>query len=441
MLKPLADRHVLLDDLSERSAPAARAALHHLERSLFEPGAGRVAPNGAVRLLEAGGERAEAELVAAEVLELTGAGMLPDDIAVLVRGGAGEAEVPARCSRTTACRSAWTAGIPFARTRLGAGALAAARAALPGGAAGRRPDLAAHSRSPRRSAHGRGARTPHPPRRARRRPPKPEPHCAQLDDAPPGANLLAALDALAAAAAEGAEAFLEAIVAETDAIWTAPHRRAAAVLDPDEAADARAAATLRAAARSCARWPPPTRRSSARRADILAALADVPVRERRAPGAVLVADPLAIRGPPLPCGLRVRPAGRRVPAPPDARSRSSTTPRAPASRGPAGSCSPLHEDVLARERVAVLRGGLAARGGALPVVPLVRRGGRAGAAVRRSSTTFARFSPTSCGSGAAGGCSPRSRGRRREAPTPHELRRARAARRGSARTRRRSARR
>ena len=42
LLKPLAERHELLDDRSEHYAAAARAALHHLERGLFEPAAGRV---------------------------------------------------------------------------------------------------------------------------------------------------------------------------------------------------------------------------------------------------------------------------------------------------------------------------------------------------------------------------------------------------------------
>ena len=37
LLKPLADRHELLHDRSEHYAPTARAALHHLERALFEP--------------------------------------------------------------------------------------------------------------------------------------------------------------------------------------------------------------------------------------------------------------------------------------------------------------------------------------------------------------------------------------------------------------------
>src|SRR3954469_23893406 len=86
LLRPLAAEHVALDDRSEHSAEASRAALHHLERNLFEPVGERRDPNGAVRLLEAGGERAEAELVGAEILELMREGVAPADIAVLVRG-------------------------------------------------------------------------------------------------------------------------------------------------------------------------------------------------------------------------------------------------------------------------------------------------------------------------------------------------------------------
>ncbi len=87
-LRPLADV-VALRERSEYYAASARPALHHLERSLFEPGRDRLPPNGAVRLLEAGGERAEAELVGAAVLELMRQGIEPPDIAVLLRGDSG----------------------------------------------------------------------------------------------------------------------------------------------------------------------------------------------------------------------------------------------------------------------------------------------------------------------------------------------------------------
>lgn len=73
-------------------AEGARAQLHAVERALFEGGAGAVlpvpprAPEGdAVLLLEGGGERAELELVAAEIAARIDAGWRPDEIAVVAR--------------------------------------------------------------------------------------------------------------------------------------------------------------------------------------------------------------------------------------------------------------------------------------------------------------------------------------------------------------------
>jgi ATP-dependent helicase/DNAse subunit B len=86
-LLPLAGEHRQLPARAEHYAPRARAALSHLERSLFEPDAIRVEPGAVVRLLEGGGERAELELVAGEIAELLGAGRAPEEIAVLVRPG------------------------------------------------------------------------------------------------------------------------------------------------------------------------------------------------------------------------------------------------------------------------------------------------------------------------------------------------------------------
>src|SRR3954452_23438307 len=120
LLKPLAREHIALEPRSEHYAGVARNALHHLERALFEPNPATVTPNGAVRLLEAGGERAEAELVGASVLELLRDGMAPEEIAVLVRGRAPLFEqvfasygIPVAGERRS----------PFAHTRLGTGVL------------------------------------------------------------------------------------------------------------------------------------------------------------------------------------------------------------------------------------------------------------------------------------------------------------------------------
>jgi RecB family exonuclease len=342
LLKPLAVRHELLEDRSEHYAANARDALHHLERGLFEPAPGRRPPNGAVRLLEAGGERAEAELVAAEILELTGSGVLPEDIAVLVRGGAAEAGVLGQVLESYGVPVSLERRIPLGRTRLGAGVLAAARAALPGGTAA---DVLTWIRTPGRladpdaadalEAHVRRAElsTADEVRRVMRR------DLATADGA---------LVALATAAGEGAEAFLDALVAESEAIWTAPHRRAAAVLGPDAAADARAAAALRTAAgelRALADDPA----LAGGPADLLAALGDVRVREPAVEGAVLVADPLAIRArrfrAVFVCGLQEG-AFPRHPMPEPFLDDAARTSLARAT----GLVLARHEDVLARER-------------------------------------------------------------------------------------------
>ena len=314
-LEPLAERHEVLADRSEHYAPRARTALHHLERSLFEPAPARLTPNGAVRLLEAGGERAEAELVAAAVLELLAGGVVPEDIAVIAREG----EPLAQVLSAYGVAASLERNRSFERTRLGAGVLAAARAALPGGTAA---DLLTWLRTPGRLAdpdaadaletrvRRTGVRSAAEARRllqrldARATARAPDPHAAgglapELAAPAPAAStaqaLGAALDALADAAAGGADAFLEALVAEADAIWTGPHRRQAAVLDPEDAADARAAAALRRAAKELRSLAASDPALAGTPAELLESLASVAVREPAAPGGVLVADPLAIR--------------------------------------------------------------------------------------------------------------------------------------------------
>src|SRR3954464_13388013 len=73
-LSGLAGRHVELPAISEWYADESRDALHHLERRLYEGGDERLEAGPAVRLLAAGGARAEIEQVAAEVLALLRAG-------------------------------------------------------------------------------------------------------------------------------------------------------------------------------------------------------------------------------------------------------------------------------------------------------------------------------------------------------------------------------
>src|SRR4051794_27475996 len=130
-LRPLADEVRELPERDDHYAVAARPALHHLERRLFDGAAGRVPPNGAVRLLEAGGERAEAELIGAALLELVRDGAAPGEIAVLVRAPE-QAPLLQQVLESYGLPVERTERVALSRTRLGAGMLAYARAALGG---------------------------------------------------------------------------------------------------------------------------------------------------------------------------------------------------------------------------------------------------------------------------------------------------------------------
>ena len=84
-LRTIAEQVLELPALREYYAPGARSVLHHLERRVFEPGSERVPAGRAVALIEAGGELAEAEALAAEVRELISSGVPPEEIAIVMR--------------------------------------------------------------------------------------------------------------------------------------------------------------------------------------------------------------------------------------------------------------------------------------------------------------------------------------------------------------------
>ena len=325
----------------------------------------RWAPNGAVRLLESGGERAEAELVAAEVLELMREGVAPEDIAVLVRSAGRPAAVLADGLADYGVPVALDGRVALSRTRLGAGVLAFARAGLPGGTA---QDVLTWLRTPGKLADPDAADALE--ARVRRTEATTAEEALRLWEGEPP-ELLAEV--------EPAE-LLAGVLAEAEAIWTAPHVRRGEVLGPEDAADARAAAELRYAAQELRAGG--CRARAARR------------RRRGAGGArrVEVRDDAARR----------RRAGRRR-----AR-RSARAASAPCScagsRTASSRCSPSPEPFLdddARAELArasglvlrpprgragpralpALRVRLAPGGGAVPLLPHLRRGGRPGAAV------------------------------------------------------------
>lgn len=136
-----------LPPLDEYYAPEARSALHHLERHLFEPGAPALDPGAAVVLLEAGGERAEAEMIADEVSSALQSGVAPDELVVVTRSLARsglllDRALARRGIATTSARRA-----PLTHTALGRGLVALARCALAPSSAGA-GDVIAYLRTP-----------------------------------------------------------------------------------------------------------------------------------------------------------------------------------------------------------------------------------------------------------------------------------------------------
>jgi len=125
-LRPGAEEVIVLPP---QSAYYEHPALHHLERSLFEDAPVRAAAGAAVRLLEGGDERAEAELVATEIAELVAAGAAPGDVAVVTRGRQRVAALIARALDAVGVPHTAARRERFADTTLGGGLVAMLRIA------------------------------------------------------------------------------------------------------------------------------------------------------------------------------------------------------------------------------------------------------------------------------------------------------------------------
>jgi superfamily I DNA/RNA helicase/RecB family exonuclease len=148
-LRPLADQVLELPPRDDYYAPAARAALHHLERRLFDPAAERINPGPAVVALEAGGERAEAEQIAQAIGLLLGEGIPAGEIAVVARHRAPMAALLRSVFGAYEIPLADPTPLRFAHTPLGRSLIAAARCALTPAAAGA-ADLLTYLRTPGR---------------------------------------------------------------------------------------------------------------------------------------------------------------------------------------------------------------------------------------------------------------------------------------------------
>src|SRR4051794_37712989 len=141
------DRVEELPALDDHYADDSRAALHALERGLFVDGVPQVAAADPVRLLAAGGARAEIELIAAEVLALLRAGTLPGDVAVVFRDPRRYAALASHVFDAYGIPYSVDRRVPLRHTALGRGLLALIRCARPGGTAA---DLLAYLRTPGR---------------------------------------------------------------------------------------------------------------------------------------------------------------------------------------------------------------------------------------------------------------------------------------------------
>jgi len=333
-LRPIAERVIELPALDEHYAPASRAALHHLERSLFEPGPERIDPGETITLLEAGGERAEAELVAGKVTELLSGGLRGEEIVIVYRSLVRAASLIAPVLEQYGIPLASAYEVPFGHAPLGRALLGAARCALPGATVGRAEDLLDYLRAPGLLERPELA------------------DALEADVRRHGLRTAAAarerlgwrlgeLDALAAAADPGAE-----LCRLARALLAAPHRGRASTLSREEELDARALTTLVRASDELAEIGLPLSAD-----ELIEGLEGLSVRVGIPEGAgrVLLAEPLQIRArrfrAVFVCGLQEgefpRPA-RPEPFLSDERRRELAL------------CSGLrlrqHEDGLARER-------------------------------------------------------------------------------------------
>jgi ATP-dependent helicase/DNAse subunit B len=295
-LAPLADEHRRLEPRADHYAPASRAALGHLERCLFEPGAARVDPAAALRLLEGGGERAELELVAREIAVLLEQGMAPEDVAVLLRTAGTSTDLLEEVFSAAAVPFALQRRRPLGDTAIGRAIIGLLRCvpARDGSPAGELGDLLAWLRAPGLLEHVALADSLE--LRARRAGALSsgearamwEEHHWRLD----------VIDRLAEAQGRGAASLFDRAARELYWLFCAPRRSAASVLGAHELDEASALAAGRRALgelRELARIAPELAPGEA--ADLARCLQRIEILsgESSVAGAVSVLDPLALR--------------------------------------------------------------------------------------------------------------------------------------------------
>ena len=293
-LRALGADEIRCQAVTDHYAEGSRQVLHAIERGLHgqvgeEPGTDSPRPPAgpALRFLEGGGERAEAELVAAGVAALIRDGMAPEDIAVAHRGVREYAPLLDAVFRTYDVPVALSRRIPAGHTALGRGVISLLRCAVLDGTA---DDLLAYLRTPgllerpgladRLEAHARrhGIRTAAGAREVWER------EHWSLD----------AVERVAAAAQRSPKALCDRLAAEAAALFASPLRGRAPLLAGAELADARATAALRTALKELGGLPAGLAPGPEELARILDEL-EVHLGDPPGPGRVTVASPLALR--------------------------------------------------------------------------------------------------------------------------------------------------
>lgn len=284
-LRARAERVEQLPPIDDYYAFTARAALYHVERHLFQSEAPRLDPGDAVTLMEAGGARAEAELVAAAVLASLHEGVPAAELVVVTRSLTRSGAALERAFARYGIAGHSARRVPLTHTALGRGLAALARLALTPRAASTQ-DLLAYLRTPGVA----------------------EPDAVDaFEAAVKRAAVLTAPDALNLRAARelplGALTDLRnagdpaaALAAQARLLLVAPLRPDAPTLGRAEQLDARAAATVIAGLNELSALDRERPLSAQELLETLAAL-EVPVHPQQRPpaGAVLIAEPLAIR--------------------------------------------------------------------------------------------------------------------------------------------------
>ena len=396
-----------LAPLDDHYAEESRAALHQVERRLFEDGSDeRADPGQAISFHSAGGERAEVELVAKRLLELLRTDVAPGDVAVVFREPTAYSSLLEQVFGAYGIPYSIDRTLPFGHTGLGRGLLALIRAAGPAGTA---DDLLAYLRTPGLlQVPGFADSLEAEVRREGE-------HSAAEARARWERDRLAARGAGPAARAPATPMpSRPSWSGASRTLFAAPYRRTATVLSGPQLDEARAFAAAAEGARRAARGarleagrcrPGAARDGAARGA-----------RGREAPagpraGGGSRGDPRA----PLRGGLLLRPPGGRVPA--RRLARAVPVRRRPRGRSPppAGSCSPC------------ARTGSTASATCSTSAPRARSAcscSAPGRATRRATRRPSRSSWTTCAScsstapSAARARCPRSPGRPRTRPRP-----------------------